>query len=139
MANRFLARWASVLEKNKAGHAKKLPTQTYSLDRGKGTQAEPQADYDSLENCNFAWVFGLSGVTPKTETLVKAHLAERTASGKETSGAVSEGVPAGGGRAIEELRQRRGAGSRAGCASSAAIQMARSTGTDRGDRGVTPS
>jgi transposase-like protein len=46
-----------------------------------------------------------SGVNPKTETLVKAHLAERTASGKETSGAVSERVPADGGRAIEELRQ----------------------------------
>jgi hypothetical protein len=26
------------------------------------------------------------GVNPETETLVKAHLAERTASGKETSG-----------------------------------------------------
>src|SRR6266567_2597886 len=51
----------------------------------------------------------LLGVNPKTETLVKAHLAERTASGKETSGAVSERVPADGGRAIEELRQHRGA------------------------------
>jgi len=49
-------------------------------------------------------------VNPKTETLVKAHLAERTASGKETSGAVSERVPADGGRAIEELRQHRGPG-----------------------------
>jgi len=75
-------------------------------------------------------------VNPKTETLVKAHLAERTASGKETSGAVSERVPADGGRAIEELRQHRGPGARAGCTSSPAVQMARSTGADGGVRGL---
>jgi hypothetical protein len=45
-------------------------------------------------------LFPSGGVNPKTETLVKAHLAERTVSGKETSGAVSERVPADGGRAI---------------------------------------
>ena len=56
--------------------------------------------------------------------------------GKETSGTVSEGVPSDGRRATEDLRQHRGPIARAGRASSPAIQVARSTGPDRGVRWI---
>src|SRR5215469_1417653 len=51
-----------------------------------------------------------------------------TASGKETSGAVSQGISPNGSGALEELRQHRGASTRIGYTSAASVQVARSTG-----------
>src|SRR5499426_581005 len=51
-----------------------------------------------------------------------------TASGKETSGAVSQGISPKGSGALEELRQHRGAGARTGFTSAASVQVARATG-----------
>src|SRR5712692_529286 len=58
----------------------------------------------------------------------KAHCAGKgTASGKETSGTLSERVPPEGGGATEELREHCGALARTGRASTASVQVARST------------
>src|SRR5262245_11035791 len=51
-----------------------------------------------------------------------------TASGKETSGAVSQGISPNGSGALEKLRQYRGAGARTGFTSAASVQVARATG-----------
>src|SRR5215471_14048077 len=52
----------------------------------------------------------------------------KAASGKETSGAVSQGISPDGSGAPEELRQHRGAGARMGLTSAASVQVARSVG-----------
>src|SRR5215468_10788946 len=52
---------------------------------------------------------------PKVRHSLWAHFAgKETASGKETSGAVSQGISPNGSGALEELRQHRAAGARTG-------------------------
>ena len=61
-----------------------------------------------------------------------AHFAEKgTASGKETSRAVSQRISPNSGGALEELRQHRGASARTGLTSAASVQVARATGAGR--------